>query len=462
MSKIVFIFFTILCTLSSCKKLVEIPEPINTITTSEAFSTVENATAAIRAIYSQMSYVNGNAPTFSNAATSIYSGLSADELNANGGSPYELNNILPTDGNVRSFFWTRPYFNVYQQNVALEGLTASSTLPEVTKEQLTGEAKFLRALTYFYLVNLFGDVPLLTTTSYASNSLASRTTVAKVYEQIIADLTDAENSLPADYSGYNNARTRATKYAAAALLARVYLYQGKWAEAAIEASTVINCTGLYMLADLTQAFSIGSSEAILQFEVPNSSPYATIEGRSFIPSNGSVVPGYYLTNSLIGAFEPNDLRWLNWVKKNTNSGISYYYPYKYKVRVGSPGNVTEYYMVLRLAEQYLIRAEAEANGADGGVVAAVADLNVVRQRAGLADYSGNLSSASVLDAIYHERQIELFAEWGHRWFDLKRWGTATQVLGINKGITVSSDMLLYPIPFLEIQADPNLVQNPGY
>jgi hypothetical protein len=128
------------------------------------------------------------------------------------------------------------------------------------------------------------------------------------------------------------------------------------------------------------------------------------------------------------------------------------------------GTATEYYMVLRLAEQYLIRAEAEANGAGGGTAAAIADLNVIRGRAGLPALSPSLTPAQVITAVAHERQTELFAEWGHRWLDLKRTGQAGAVLSVIplKQPWLGAYQLLYPIPFTETQDDPNLVQNPGY
>ena len=131
-------------------------------------------------------------------------------------------------------------------------------------------------------------------------------------------------------------------------------------------------------------------------------------------------------------------------------------------QAASGGSYTEYYMVLRLAEQYLIRAEAEAHGAGNGLSGAVSDLNIIRYRAGLPDYAGAILQSPILSAIAHENQIEFFAEWGHRWLDLKRTGQATTVLSANKGFAVSSNSLLYPIPVSELKTDPNLTQNSGY
>jgi hypothetical protein len=146
-------------------------------------------------------------------------------------------------------------------------------------------------------------------------------------------------------------------------------------------------------------------------------------------------------------------------------GVTYYYPFKYKIdSLGAP--VSEYEMVLRLGEQYLIRAEAEANGT-GGTGAAISDLNVIRNRAGLPNYSGASDPTSVSNAIYHERQVELFTEWGHRWLDLKRTGMVDTVMGTGgacaaKGGTWNTNWQWYPISLYELQHDPNLQQNSGY
>jgi hypothetical protein len=122
---------------------------------------------------------------------------------------------------------------------------------------------------------------------------------------------------------------------------------------------------------------------------------------------------------------------------------------------------------MRLAELYLIRAEAEANGAGGGISAAISDLNKIRIRAGLSDYAGNTDKNSVLAAILHECQVELFTEWGHRWFDLKRTGKIDSVMGIvtpqkSNGAPWNSYQQLFPLPWPDIEKDMNLTQNPGY
>jgi len=143
---------------------------------------------------------------------------------------------------------------------------------------------------------------------------------------------------------------------------------------------------------------------------------------------------------------------------NTGNGNqTFYYPYKYKNILSSSPTVEDF-MILRLGEQYLIRAEASAEL--GNTAAALADLNVVRARAGLAAVTVS-SPAAALTAIMHERQIELFTEWGNRWYDLKRTGTATAVLSSEK-TAWQANAELYPVPRTQLSVNPLLTQNPGY
>ncbi len=130
-------------------------------------------------------------------------------------------------------------------------------------------------------------------------------------------------------------------------------------------------------------------------------------------------PNYYSsTNQLLEAFEVNDLRKSVWIDSSVVDTQVYYYPFKYTLSQGEPGNVQQHYMVLRLAEQYLVRAEARAR--QNNLAGALSDINAIRERAGLSLLQDNMTEDEIVNAIAHERQIEMFAEWGHRWFDLKK------------------------------------------
>jgi hypothetical protein len=256
---------------------------------------------------------------------------------------------------------------------------------------------------------------------------------------------------------------RANKWAATALLARIYQYQGQWQSADSAANAVINSGQFQLLSDLNSVFLANSAEAIIQLQSVNSYPYCTWEGNSFVPTNNTSVPNYWLSSELINVFKTGDLRWSDWVDSSTDGTNWYYYPYKYKINYGTPGAVSpENYTLLRLAEQYLIRAEAEANLKQLGN--AINDVNTIRNRAGVDSLPSSLSQSQILDSIQYEYRVEFFAEWGHRWLDLKRWGIAIQTLDtiLYKKPNIDSTQLLYPIPISETQTDTNLVQNPGY
>ncbi|HXD77613.1 MAG TPA: RagB/SusD family nutrient uptake outer membrane protein [Puia sp.] len=451
-----------------CKKLIQISPPSNTVVTNQVFSADAEATSAMSGIYSSMA--NGYL-TFSNSGVTILCGLSADELSVldlsqQDNAQFQQNALVSNNDHIQ-ILWSQLYSAIYGANAMIEGLTGYSGVHDSVKNELTGEAEFIRAFCNFYLVNLFGDVPLITTANWRNTTLSLRTPASQVYEAIISDLTDAEIRLSTDYSVAGGQRIVPTKWAAQALLARVYLYMGNWPNAKAEADSVIANSGMYQLDSLNGVFLANSQESIWQLQ-PNdqNSPFnATEEGSLIIPFDNNTQPFVTLDSSLLISFETGDNRRLLWLDSTNYNNAEYYYPYKYKVgpAQGIPGApVTEYYMVLRLAEQYLIRAEAEANGAGGGQQAAISDLDIIRARAGLSDYGGALIKDSVLAAILHERQIELFAEWGHRWFDLKRIGIATATLTTNKNLPVGGNALLYPIPIYDIKTDPNLTQNPGY
>jgi len=446
---ILFIF------VSSCKKFVEVPLPADQLTADFVFTNDNSAVQAVNGIYSKMME---NQQQFSSGFTTLFTGLSSDELYyyTPGFRDEFLNNqiTLVNHSNLESYFWNPCYRFIYAANKCIEGATNSNSLSMPVKKVIVGEAKFIRAFCYFHLVNLFGDVPLVLSTTYQKNQSIPRTAQAIVYTQIINDLIDAQNTL--DISYVSNERIRPNKFAAVALLARVYLYNHDWINAEKEAGLVIN-SGIYSLNDnLNSVFQKNSNETIWQLRPVNPNRN-TWEGYQIIPSANNSTPTYLLTSTLINSFEPNDARKIAWIQSRVFANQTLYYPFKYKVSTGSI--LKEYYVVLRLAEQYLIRAEARAQ--QNNLAGAQADLNVIRNRAGLLNTEAN-SQSSLLSAIEKERRVELFAEWGHRWFDLKRTNRAGTVLSVLKPATWQETDTLWPIPQSQILLNPALTQNPGY
>jgi hypothetical protein len=335
-------------------------------------------------------------------------------------------------------------------NYAISGLSRSTTLTPLVKDQLLGEAKFHRAFIYFYLVNLYGDVPMpLTDDAIAAASMA-RTPAGQVWAQIIADLTEAQALLPTAYQG--TFRARVNKWAAASLLARVHLYRKDYAKAEALATQVI-ASGTYSLQPPASTFVNTSNEIIWQ--IANTTGVSTF-GANYLAATGSI-PTYTLYDTLYRSFEAGDLRKTNWTGTTTVGTTTYYFVNKYKVRTGT-GN--EYNVVLRLAELYLIRAEARAQ--QSNLSGAKDDVDAIRTRAGFGGLSSSLTQAQMLLAIEQERKVELFGEWGHRWLDLKRTSRADAVIGGQKPTTWQPTDVLYPIPDQQRQLNANLTQNQGY
>lgn len=461
--------------ISGCKKFVEVPAPITSTNAANVYTSDLTAAAVLTGIYTNISFQDGNSYADITSLSS-FAALSADELTLYEQTnttylPFYINNI--TSLTSTGVFWTIFYPYIFIANSAIEGLNNSTGLTPAVKQQLLGEARFVRAFCYFYLVNLYGDIPLVVSSNYKKNSLLIRTPASLVYQQIITDLIDAKNLLSTNYlqsdalTPYpisSAQRVRPTKWAAAALLARAYLFIGDYPDAESMADSVIMNGSLYSLGRLNTAFLENSSETIWSLQPTGTGAQSnTGDGALFVlPSTG---PGgmhtVYLSNSVVNSFELNDQRRTNWVDSVIAGGITYYYAYKYKI--GAVDATTqEYIMVLRLAEQYLIRAEARAQ--QNKIGGAQADLDTIRARAGLSITEAN-EKTSLLTAILHERQVELFTEWGHRWIDLKRTNKINEIMTIvtpTKGGSWSSFKSLYPVPQSEINFDPNLKQNNGY
>jgi hypothetical protein len=465
-------FFILIFSAGGCKKLIQIDPPVQSITTSQVFSDSANALSALGGLYTNM-INSGGSIAFGDGFITTYCGASADELLPfeSAGDHVSTNTLNPNNSVFYSYAWAPVYNYIYEANAIINNLPAAVNISTSAKAEFNGEAKFFRAFFYFYLVNLFGDVPLITNTDYKTNTLVARSPAAKVYQLIIQDLKDAQSILPGDYSVGNGERIRVNKWAATALLARAYLYTDKYDSAEMQASALINNGGMFSLvADLNSVFLKNSSESILQWQVNSSLPSgiynATPEAYNFIRSP-SYPPTYYITSQLLNSFEKNDNRKSSWLDSTNyddgNSVTVYYYPFKYKVgysKISPNAEVSEYYMVLRLAEQFLIRAEARVklNNLSG----AAEDINAIRNRAGLPNTSA-ATQTEILAAVAQERRIELFSEWGQRWLDLKRTGQAHAVLSTISYKSQWQDyQQLYPLPISELKTNPNLKQTPGY
>lgn len=457
----VALLITSVLMLSSCEKLLEVDIPVNQMSTEMIFKDSVTAVAAVNGMYTVMYNTTSGTVTSSPFGTLMTTapGRSADELDMPDAIDEEFitNNLLPTSTTVNNL-WVSSYLSIYHANKLMEGVEASD-LSGSLKKQLIAEAKFIRAYCYFTLVNLFGDVPLVTTTNVEVNSSMPRTEAKLVYKQMIADLKEAQADLATDYVWSAGLRTRPNTWAATALLARVYLYDKSYDLAEAEATKVIDQKTLFNMAKVSEVFLKNSKETIWAFNT-NQSGYPYI-ARALLADLRTGEPTLTLTPSLVSTFERdavrpayNDNRYDVWIKKSGTGRI-----YATKYTSNAAGVNTEFAVVLRLAEMYLIRAEAriQQNLLEKGTE----DLDVVRSRAGLHG-TFSTSKGDLLLAIERERKVELFLEFGHRWFDLKRTGRADAVLKPLKGASWTEDDQLYPIPQAQITNNSNLKPNKGY
>lgn len=451
--------------MASCNGFLELGPPKNQLVTTSVFSDDGLADGAVAGMYHEMAF--SQYPHFANGgdgSITCLMGLAADELRFNGmdaGRQAFADMQLSAASASVGTIWSSAYKTIFRANQVLEGLNTSGVSAQLAG-RLRGEAFFVRAFAYFYLVNLYGDVPLVKTSDYKVSATLQRAAEKLVYESIEEDLNNAMHLLPADYSHAAAERVRPNRWAAAALLARVYLYQEKWQEAADLSGAVLRQDAYALLPVEGGIFLKNSKEAIWQLLAVTATE-DTPEGLRAIPApQSSTAPLYTLDDRLMAYFETGDARKQEWIGYHTLpvSGNGYLFPFKFKVRT-TTATVPhrEYSMVLRLAEQYLIRAEARMELGD--YAGALEDINAIRVTHGKLEKLLTADRQGLLAAVEQERRLEFFYEWGHRWFDLKRWGKMDAVLSeVKPGWRPEAKWL--PLPQKELDANPQLTQNKGY
>ncbi|MDR6785708.1 hypothetical protein ABIE26_004823 [Pedobacter africanus] len=480
----IFILIASLSVVVGCKKFVEVDSPSTNVTSANIYEKDAMAASVLTGIYTKMSVSSIKYEGLSGIC--FYTGLSSDELTLIDGlgTPETDGFYTNTLGSqISGFgFWNDIYSQLYVINSAIEGISNSTSLTPTVKKQLLGEAKFLRGFCLFYLVNLYGDVPLVLSTDYKDNTLILRSAKTEVWKQIVQDLKEAQTLLNPDYldatlTKPTQERVRPTKSAATAMLARAHLYLKDWKEAEAEASALIN-NPIYSLVTLDEVFLKNSKEAIWQLQPVHLGDNSQ-EAIAFIltPEFGLNYTPVSLSESLLNDFDLGDQRKLKWINNAVIDGITYTFAYKYK-KINLTGDVSfpveEYSTILRLSEQYLIRGEARIQ--QGKIAEGITDLNVLRDRATdktvpadqqLKQLSISLSMNDALTAVEHERQIELFSEGGHRWLDLKRTGRVDDVMRVelpkkDPNSVWKSFKQYYPISLTELKNNPRLNQNEGY
>jgi starch-binding outer membrane protein, SusD/RagB family len=470
--------------LTGCKKFIEVQPPSTSINEGNVYEAEGTAISAVMGIYTAMSRDNNFV-----GVLSFYPELSADNLHMLNVTNtqqvgYYQNNLTPGDNASVPNPWIMLYPKIFACNAAIEGLNESTTISSTIKQNLLGQVYFLRAFCYFYLTNFYGDVPLALSTNYRVNNGLRRSDTNQIYSQIITDLKQAQALLPDGYlssdmrnvfSNGSEQRVIPNRSAASALLARVYLYKKDYANAEIWSSEVIDKSTLYSASILLeQVFLKNSKETIWALQPVikngNSGEADLFTLKTGDPSSSSPRSAYF-TAPFMDNIQTGDQRAIKWISYIETANIIYPYPAKYKALFNT--DFTEQSILLRIAEQYLIRAEAriyQNKVADG-----IADLNIIRERAidksepdanmQLKLWSGSLSKEEAIVAFNYEKRIEFFAECAHRWLDLKRMAQVDVVMPLateQKGGLWKSYKQWYPIPSEELTNNLNLIQNEGY
>ncbi|MEP6645674.1 MAG: RagB/SusD family nutrient uptake outer membrane protein [Saprospiraceae bacterium] len=381
---------------------------------------------------------------------SIFSDLAADNLShppnatATAYSEVDNNAILPENSSVDGI-WSAIYDAINVANNVIAKVPEVADMTQDEKNVALGELYFLRALHHFNLTNYFGAIPIKISPIVGVDDVnVPRDHVDDVYQQIIDDLTFAAQHLPASSS----TKIRASKYAATALLARVYLYKKDYANAKLSASDVINNGGYSIMNNYADIFSAENvNESIFEVDFTELDRNRIAEYNFPLTLNGrrEVAP----STDILSKFTTGDQR--------LAATIAFSGTQPYVIKYDDLSTGSDNFIVIRLAEMYLIRAEAEAKSS-ADVQKIKDDINVIRQRAGLSNATAS-DIPSLITIIESERRLELAFE-GHRWFDLVRTGRATEVLPTVTNINKT----LFPIPLSEIliNTNPGMTQNPGY
>lgn len=430
--------------LASCTEVLDV-EPTASISSSTAINDKAGLERAVTGAYATLQSIGAYGRN-----QILVQDLAADNLEWTGTtleySQIAGNNIA-ADNAVIEGMWSAGYDGINRVNNILYRLPDIEGITAEEREAFRGDALFLRALFHFNLLQYFGGIPIKTTpTLDLSNVDQARNTLAEVYERVITDLTDAEASL-----GDTRSPGMASSYSASALLARVQLSafhalgSNDHAVQAINAATRVIAEGGYSLATTYgDLFDGNTTEPVFEvvFDAQNSNRLAQYFFARSLTGRYEVGP----SNALMQGFDPADLRSANTF---TLSADNVPYGIKYKDIVAGTDRV----MVLRLAEMYLIRAEARAY-TNGDIGAIRDDIDILRTRAGLPATTAS-DHESLKLAIENERRWE-FAFEGQRWSDLVRTGRAVTVLGIDP------DFMLFPIPLSELLTNKLMTPNPGY
>ncbi|KPH14798.1 RagB/SusD family nutrient uptake outer membrane protein [Chryseobacterium sp. ERMR1:04] len=448
----IFFFMAVQFFCTSCEKLIEVQMPDNQINTKQVFEDVQTANAALAGLYAGLW---DNSPLSGDQSGKLL-GSYTDDLNCyavtatNGAYDIYINQQVDTNTAIYSY-WSSAYEKIYAANSIIEGAEHSS-LPSVEKNRIKREALLVRSMLYFYLQQMFGDIPYVVSTDYQLNRTLSKTSASEISARLEIDLSQAISWLVDDYR--NPERIFPNRKVGQLLLAKVYMTEGKWSDAEIVLKGIVQSPLYQFENDITKVFTKSEKHILWQLK-PKNSGDPTKEVILYYFSN-ALPNNYAVSEDLMNSFSGNDLRKLNWITPVTVNGNTWYRVDKYKNRII---NNTEYSVIIRLEEVYFLLAESLVQ--QNKLQEALPYINPTRVRAGLSTLSNQLSKAQLIDEILLERRKEFFAEMGHRFLDLKRLGRLHTLLTVKQNWKDTYQR--WPIPQNELLSNQHLnPQNAGY
>jgi hypothetical protein len=464
MKKIIIVFL-MTCVISACSEDFTDLAPISNRNEADFYTTVDDFGAAINASYAGLQ----DAGVYNRAYWSLFE-MRSDNTDQGPDATglarqyTEINQFTEDPLNEQvDAAWSGSYRVIANCNVILERIDIVVDIEEAAKNSIIGEAIFLRSLMYYHLAVAFGNIPL-ELTPFAPGDDLTQVDATTVYNQLALDLAVAEGNLPIAYPSSNTGR--ATKGAAATLLAKVQLTLGNTAEAETTLRRVINNYNYELVtnyADLWGTDNENNVESIFEVQfISGGIGQGSLLTNEFSPS-GDLQTGQGFgrnrpTDVLVNAFEEGDLRFepsmgTSWINVNEEV-IEQNYVRKYESNPPQENDSDNNFVVFRYADVLLMLAEALGESPESYDL-----INEVRTRAGL-DAIDATAPGSFQDKLLKERQVELAFE-NHRWPDLKRFGVVTDKL-----IEAESDVInagdirnLFFIPQREIDINPNFIQN---
>ncbi|MFA4870185.1 MAG: RagB/SusD family nutrient uptake outer membrane protein [Pedobacter sp.] len=447
------VLLLIVLIITACEGFIDEELPKDMVSEEMTFNNERMAAAALTNIYTLMrnnGFLSGNRD-----GISYLLGCYADELEVrsqqeSGYRHFFQGSVLSNNQSVKNL-WNNTYSQIYAANNVVEGVIASTALSVEVKNQLLGEALAIRGLLHFYLTQTFGNIPYVKTTDYNVNRNMAKTDVGEVMKMVKEDLLKAEQLLIPLYP--SGEKVRINRRVVQGFLARVNLYEKNWSAARAYAELVID-DALYDCDALDKVFLKGSKSAVWQFKT-------AVEGVNTLEGGAHIfialpVPNARLHPVLLDEFDPGDQRKVQWVKQ-VGTDPQNTHAFKYRQRAATASTL-EYSVIIRIEEMYLIVAEATAE--QGDMETCSSSLDVLRSRAGLPrlDFTDRQSA---VDAILKERRLELFAEFGHRFYDLKRMGRMNDLSIVKQNWQEHFRVL--PLPENELLLNPNMLpQNFGY